>query len=75
MAFHGLDLYSLYASIRAVLDYLDEVDPEAAKIARERYGCLTPWQADPAIYGHAALDGNLPDLRERRRARAEGPHG
>jgi erythromycin esterase-like protein len=26
-AFHGLDLYSLYDSIRAVLKYLDEVDP------------------------------------------------
>ena len=28
VAFHGLDLYSLYTSIRAVLRYLDEVDPE-----------------------------------------------
>lgn len=57
VAFHGLDLYSLYTSIRAILDYLDEVDPEAARIARQRYGCLTPWQADPATYGHAALSG------------------
>ena len=32
------------ASIRAVIDYLDKVDPEAARVARERYGCLTPWQ-------------------------------
>ena len=57
VAFHGLDLYSLYNSIRQVLDYLDDVDPEAAKAARERYGCLTPWQADPATYGRAALTG------------------
>ena len=42
-------------SIAAVLDYLDEVDPDAAAIARERYGCLTPWQADPATYGRAVL--------------------
>ena len=42
--FYGLDLYSLHTSIRAVLDYLDRVDPEAARgRARERYGCLTPW--------------------------------
>ena len=60
VAFHGLDLYSLYASIRFVLEYLDEVDPAAAKIARERYGCLTPWQADPTTYGHAALNGSYP---------------
>ena len=56
-AFHGLDLYSLHNSIRAVLDYLDDVDPHAAQIARERYGCLTPWQSDPATYGRAALTG------------------
>ncbi|MGE3157127.1 MAG: protein-L-isoaspartate(D-aspartate) O-methyltransferase [Xanthobacteraceae bacterium] len=81
-AFHGLDLYSLYDSIRAVLKYLDEVDPASAKIARERYGCLTPWQTDPATYGHAALTGSYPtcesevagvltELLEKRRAYAE----
>jgi protein-L-isoaspartate(D-aspartate) O-methyltransferase len=59
-AFHGLDLYSLYDSIRAVLRYLDEVDPATARVARERYGCLTPWQSDPATYGHAALTGGYP---------------
>ncbi|MDH4056667.1 MAG: protein-L-isoaspartate(D-aspartate) O-methyltransferase [Gammaproteobacteria bacterium] len=55
VAFHGLDLYSLYSSIREVLKYLDDVDPATAELARQRYGCLTPWQADPAIYGRAAL--------------------
>ena len=57
VAFHGLDLYSLHNSIRAVLRYLDDIDPETARIARVRYGCLTPWQTDPATYGHAALTG------------------
>ena len=60
VAFHGLDLYSLYNSIRFVLEYLENVDPESAKVARERYGCLTPWQSDPATYGHAALTGRYP---------------
>jgi len=54
-AFYGLDLYSLYTSIGAVLTYLDEVDPASAAAARERYGCLTPWESDPAKYGYAAL--------------------
>lgn len=58
VAFHGLDLYSLHNSIRAVLRYLDDVDPESAATARTRYGCLTPWQSDPATYGHAALTGS-----------------
>jgi protein-L-isoaspartate(D-aspartate) O-methyltransferase len=82
VAFHGLDLYSLYDSIRSVLNYLDEVDPESARVARERYGCLTPWQRDPATYGHAALTGSYPtceshvvraltDLLAKRRTYAE----
>jgi protein-L-isoaspartate(D-aspartate) O-methyltransferase len=58
VAFRGLDLYSLYSSIRSILKYLDEVDPAAAQLARQRYGCLTPWQADPATYGRAALSGS-----------------
>lgn len=81
VAFYGLDLYSLYNSIRAVLDYLDDVDPETARIARLRYGCLTPWQSDPATYGRAALSGSyrsceehvahmLSDLMEKRHAYA-----
>lgn len=53
--FYGLDLYNMSASIAAVLSYLDRVDPEAAAIARVRYGCLTPWQNEPATYGRAVL--------------------
>jgi protein-L-isoaspartate(D-aspartate) O-methyltransferase len=54
VGFYGLDLYGMSASIEAVLQYLDRVDPEAAGVARRRYGCLTPWEADPAQYGLAA---------------------
>ena len=55
--FRGLDVYSLDSSMAAVIDYLDRVDPERARAARERYGCLTPWQLDPALYGRAILSG------------------
>jgi protein-L-isoaspartate(D-aspartate) O-methyltransferase len=82
VAFHGLDLYSLFTSIRSILSYLDEVDPRTARVARQRYGCLTPWQADPATYGEAALTGSyqtcehevlsmLSDLMQKHRAYAE----
>ena len=82
VAFHGLDLYSLYNSIRSVLEYLDRVDPRAADVARRRYGCLTPWQSDPSVYGQATLSGQyqtcerevtsmLTDLMQKRRAYAE----
>jgi protein-L-isoaspartate(D-aspartate) O-methyltransferase len=56
VSFHGLDLYSLYTSAAAVIAYLEQVDPEAARVARRRYGCLTPWERDPAAYGRAALN-------------------
>lgn len=55
VAFHGLDLYSLYSSIRAVLEYLEEVDPELAIHARRRYECLAPFEGEPATYARAAL--------------------
>ena len=55
VGFYGLDLYSLYSSIDSVIRYLDDVDKEAAATARRRYGCLTPWQKDPATYGAMAL--------------------
>lgn len=54
---YGLDLYSMYSSIEAVLDYLERVDPDTARVARERYGCLEPWEANESAYGHAALTG------------------
>ncbi|MBV8687358.1 MAG: protein-L-isoaspartate(D-aspartate) O-methyltransferase [Alphaproteobacteria bacterium] len=53
--FYGLDLYNLSGSIRAVIDFLEAADPEAAKLARKRYACLAPWSRDPAAYGRHAL--------------------
>ena len=64
VGFHGLDLYSLHASMDAVLAYLDEHDPEAAEAARTRYGCLTPWQSDPATYGRAVLSGRYRECED-----------
>jgi len=55
VSFHGLDLYNMNGSIAAVIGYLDRVDPDAAKEARQRYGCLKPWKEEPAIYGRIAL--------------------
>ena len=53
--FYGLDLYNLSGSMRAVIDFLEDADPDAARVARERYGCLKPWSRDPAAYGRMAL--------------------
>ena len=55
VAFYGLDLYNMNASIAVVLSYLDRVDEAAAAVARSRYGCLLTWSHDPVAYGRAAL--------------------
>jgi protein-L-isoaspartate(D-aspartate) O-methyltransferase len=75
--FYGLDLYNLSGSIRAVIDFLEEADPDAARVAKKRYACLAPWSRDPAAYGRAAMSEGygsceagavqmLRDLMERR---------
>jgi len=52
-----MDLYSLHASIEAVLRYLDKVDPGAARRARLRYSCFDHFGRDPQEYGYAATIG------------------
>lgn len=54
IGFYGLDHYSFHASIRAVLNYLGKVDPEAAGRARYRYACFDHVGEDPQAYGYAA---------------------
>ena len=74
--FYGLDLYSLHASIDAVLGYLRKVDPAAAERARYRYSCFEHFGEDSQAYGYAATFGlsrsceddviaQLVDLRKR----------
>ena len=54
VGFYGLDLYSMFTSIGEVLGYLDKVDPQAAKVARERYACFDHYQEDSQHYGYTA---------------------
>jgi erythromycin esterase-like protein len=53
VGFYGLDLYSLFTSIDAVLDYLDRTDPAAARRARDRYACFERFAEDSQAYGYA----------------------
>jgi erythromycin esterase-like protein len=57
VGFYGLDLYSLHTSMEAVLDYLQEVDPEGAARARERYSCFDHFSEDTQSYGYATAFG------------------
>jgi erythromycin esterase-like protein len=53
VGFYGLDLYSLRSSIEAVVSYLNNVDPAAARRARKRYACFDHFGADTQNYGLA----------------------
>src|SRR5688572_13297675 len=74
VGFYGLDVYSLWDSIRAVVDYLERVDPDAARGARNAYGCFDPYHDDAQQYAMATAlvptsceDEAVSMLRELRR--------
>jgi erythromycin esterase-like protein/adenine/guanine phosphoribosyltransferase-like PRPP-binding protein len=74
--FYGIDLYSLHSSIAAVLGYLSKVDPDAARVARQRYACFDHFGGEPQSYAFATSAGwrsceqevvsQLVDLQRRR---------
>ena len=65
VGFYGLDLYSLHASMDAVLAYLGRVDPAAAGRARQRYACFDRVSGgDPQAYGYAAELGLTPSCED-----------
>lgn len=51
----GLDFYSMFSSVKAIVDYLEDIDSDLAETARNRYGCLSPYEGNPASYGAAAM--------------------
>lgn len=57
VGFYGMDLYSLHASIEAVLKYLEKIDPDSAKRARRRYSCFDHFSHKPQEYGYATTVG------------------
>lgn len=77
--FYGMDLYSLFRSVRAVLEYLDQADPDAARRARSRYACFDHFAEDSQAYGYATAfgmqasceDGVIQQLRDLNRRAAD----
>jgi len=53
VGFYGLDLYSLFESSHEVIKFLQKVDPQSAKLAKERYGCFDRFHSDTSAYGYA----------------------
>jgi erythromycin esterase-like protein len=53
VGFYGLDVYSLWESMAAVVEYLDRVDPAAGRAARRAYSCFDPYYDDAQAYARA----------------------
>ncbi|MFL6693996.1 MAG: erythromycin esterase family protein [Ramlibacter sp.] len=64
VGFYGIDLYSLFSSIQAVVAYLDRTDPEAARRARALYACFDHAHEDSQAYGYAASYGLAPSCED-----------
>lgn len=65
VGFFGMDLYSMYASLRAVIAHLDGVDPQAAARARARYACFDHRGGDDSqAYGYGAAFGAVPSCED-----------
>jgi len=64
VGFFGLDLYSLRSSMDAVVRFLSQVDPEAARRARARYACFDHLAEDPQRYGYTASFGMRKDCED-----------
>ncbi len=65
VGFYGLDLYSLYTSIEAVVAYLDEVDRDAAARARQRYACFDHFNRDPQVYAYETTFGGAESCEQK----------
>ncbi|MBW3667565.1 MAG: erythromycin esterase family protein [Actinobacteria bacterium] len=54
VGFYGIDVYSLWESLRAVMDYLTEHDPDAVQTAADAIRCFDTYGEDPQQYAWAA---------------------
>ncbi len=55
VGFYGLDVYSLWESMYAIMDYLQKVDLEAAKTAKRAIQCFEPYGEAPEEYAESLL--------------------
>jgi erythromycin esterase-like protein len=64
VGFYGMDLYSLHASMEAVLRYLEKADPAAAEQVRARYACFDHFGEDTHAYGFTTTSGIAPSCQQ-----------
>jgi len=55
--FYGLDLYGMFRSMEAIIEYLERIDPVAAERARERFACFDHYAEEAQNYAYTAAFG------------------
>lgn len=58
VGFYGLDVYSLWDSMREMVEYLEKEDPAAAKTVKAAIRCFEPFGEDEQQYARASLSGH-----------------
>jgi erythromycin esterase len=58
IGFYGLDVYSLWDSMREIQHYLEKEDPEAATAVRKAISCFAPFEDQEHLYGQYSLTGH-----------------
>lgn len=53
--FYGLDVYSLFESIDAVVNYLQKFEPELSHEISRRYSCFDPYEGDEISYARSLI--------------------
>jgi erythromycin esterase len=67
VGFFGLDVYSLWDSLRATLAYLEEHEPHYVEVALEAFRCFEPFAEDPQAYARSTYfvpSGCAPEVVE-----------
>lgn len=55
IGFYGLDVYSLWDSMYAIIDYLEKEDPQTAQTVRQAIKCFEPYEENEQAYARHSL--------------------
>lgn len=61
VGFYGLDVYSLWESMKIMMDYLKEEDPQAAQYVKQAITCFEPFNEDEQKYARQSLGRHCRD--------------
>jgi erythromycin esterase-like protein len=56
--FYGLDVYSLWDSMKSMIDYLEKEDPVSAEATKKAIHCFEPFEEDEYEYARFTLSGH-----------------